>query len=138
MADRARRMALLLGGTLALVALAQLWSLWSFPRDIWWTGVDRALRVEEARDRVQVRVRGELLEDALRAGRLVMGGAGGQAPLGPGDVTVRLDNRDRELARRLPSWLVAAATFGAGATMVGFAVTGLSRRARARDAAAPR
>jgi len=126
--DPVRKSVLATGALLAAISIGGLWSFWAFPRDIWWTGADRALSAEAARDRVEVRVRGVPLEEALRSGTLSLAGGDGPARLGPGDVALRIDNRDRELARRLPAWLFAAAALGAGVAAFLLGALGLVRR----------
>ena len=130
--DPVRRSVLAAGALLVAISLGGLWSWWAFPREVWWTGTDRALTAEAARDRVEVRVRGIPLEEALRAGTLSLAGGEGPARLAPGDVALRLDNRDREIARHLPAWLVAAAALGAGVAALLLGALGLVRRPAAR------
>lgn len=98
------------GGIFFLTSSMQLIRFFTDRDDIWWTPMTSPLSLGEAHDRVEVYVRGEPLERALRSGRLQLALEG--RALTTADVGIRVNNRDPVRLKRLP--VVVAAAAGAG------------------------
>ena len=104
-------------------------------RDIWWTPRAMQLSLDEARDRFEVLLSGELLQDHIDRGSLSATDKNGERyRVVPEDVGVRLNN-----------WQTAKASFLNAAVFSGFALgvsvaclaIGLARRWSNRPAATP-
>ena|SRR2546422_940971 len=110
----ARVYLLVFGGIFFLISCVNLMRFYRVRDDIWWTPVNAPLSLEQSRDRVEVYVRGVPLQNALRSGRLQLTGDSGPASITPSDIGIRLNNRDRVKAGRVP--LLVASAAGAGFT----------------------
>jgi hypothetical protein len=93
--------------------------------DIWWTPLPLAVPLAETADRVEVYVRGRILEEHLHAGTLTLTGVPGPARVAAADITFRFNNRDRRTAQQLLS-LLASAAVGGAVLALGFSM--LARR----------
>ena len=110
----ARFYLLLFGGMFFLTSCISLVRFYREREDIWWTPVTAPLSLEQSRDRVEVYVRGALLQNALWSGRLQWVGETRPAPMTASEIGIRLNNRDRVKAERLPA--IVASSAGAGFT----------------------
>jgi len=108
----ARFYLLLFGGMFFLTSGISLVRFYYERDDIWWTPVTAPLSLEQSRDRVEVYVRGALLQNALPSGRLQWAGETGPASINASEIGIRLNNRDRVKAERLPAMLISAAAAG--------------------------
>ena len=112
------------------MSIPRLASFFGERSDIWWTPLPLAVTPMEAKDRVEVYVRGEPLERALDSGSLLVKSGAGVAPLTAADVKFRLNNWDRRRAGRIPLLLMSAATAGAGVIFLLYGIAGLRDRKR--------
>jgi hypothetical protein len=108
----ARKVWPVLGIVVLLIPASQLFRFFTQRSDIWWTPKPLAMPLAESTDRVEIYVRGELLQEQLRAQRLRVFTDGAAATVGVGDVTLRFNNRDRVRADQIPTLLVAALVTG--------------------------
>ena len=108
----ARLYLLLFGGMFFLTSTINLIRFYGERSDIWWTPSAAPLSLDQSRDRVEVYVRGVLLQNALQSGRLKMDGDYTSESLKASDIGVRLNNRDRVRAERLPIMLFSAVGVG--------------------------
>src|SRR5437899_103831 len=86
----ARLYLLLFGGTFFLISCVSLIRFYAERDDIWWTPRNSPVSLEESRDRVEIYVRGMLLQDALRSGRLQLLQHSGASSLNSSDKGIRL------------------------------------------------
>jgi len=122
----ARLYLIIFGGTFFLVSCASLIRFYAERDDIWWTPRNSPVSLEESRDRVEVYVRGLLLQDALRSGRLqLLMKDSGASSLNSSDIGIRLNNRDRVKAMRIPGMIASAAAAGFTGLIVLFGIIGL-------------
>jgi hypothetical protein len=120
---------ILIGGISVLVFGTQGIVLLLQSGEHWWTHADMPLTLEAARDRVEIHVAGRLMQKQLADGGLLLRAEGGAEPLRKEDVGIRLNNRHRIRAERLPWAFLTAALFGVGAALLGVGL-GLWVRAR--------
>jgi len=106
--DPNRRFFVLFGGIFFILSVADIVRSALEPEDIWWTPSALAVTVPEARDRVEIDVRGGPLQEALQTGSLRSTDKGAPAPLGLADIRIRFNNRDQVKAQRLPFLLIAS------------------------------
>lgn len=116
---------------LLLMSVPKLAAFLGERSDIWWTPETMALTAAQAKDRVQVLVRGEPLDRILESGALEMRTGGGPVPLGAQDVRFRINNWDRRRAARGPILVASGATAGAGIIFLVFGLAGVFDRRRA-------
>src|SRR5438094_8136202 len=108
----ARLYLIIFGGTFFLVSCASLIRFYAERDASWWTPRNSPVSLEESRDRVEIYVRGMLLQDALRSGRLQLLKDSGASSLNSSDIGIRLNNRDRVKAMRIPAMIASAAAAG--------------------------
>src|SRR5262245_29487137 len=121
----ARRRWLTFGSLLFLLAASHIVRLSMQSPDIWWTPKPLAVPLAESADRMEVYVRGALLQDELKARRIQVLAAEGSATLEAADVTVRFNNRDRVRAGQVWGHIVAALIAGASGVFVVLSLLGL-------------
>lgn len=121
----ARRPWLMFGGLVFLLAASHVVRLSTQSPDIWWTPKPLAVPLAESADRVEIYVRGGLLQDQLKAQRIQVVAPEGPATVGAADVAVRFNNRDRVRAGQIPGLLVAALVAGASGVFVVLSLLGL-------------
>ncbi len=109
---QARRFWLVFGIAILLIPASHLLRFFSQRSDIWWTPKPLAVPLAESTDRVEIYMRGELLQDHIRAQRLQMLTDRAPAAVSVGDITVRFNNRDRVRAEQIPGLLGAALLTG--------------------------
>jgi hypothetical protein len=114
-----RRYLIVFGGLILVLSLARVWAWATMPDDIRWTPPALSLTLGQAQEQVEVYVRGAPLRRELEAGRVRLG----DDPVGPEEVRVRLNHRDRVRLDGVPVLLVA--TLVAGMALV-FLVLGLA------------
>ena len=114
----ARFYLLLFGGMFFLTSCFNLVRSYYERDDIWWTPVTAPLSLEQSHDRVEVYVRGVLLQNALKSGRLKMDGDYTSESIKASDIGIRLNNRDHVKALRLPTLLMSAAGAGFAGLLV--------------------
>jgi hypothetical protein len=119
-----------LAAMLLLMSVPRLAAFFGERSDIWWTPEPLALAPAEAKDRVQVIVRGEPLERVLDSGVLEMKTGAGVVPLGAQDVKLRINNWDRRRAARGPILVLSGMTAGAGILFLVFGLAGVFDRRR--------
>lgn len=130
----ARKYLLIFGGVLFLGSALQVLRYFGQPADIWWTPKEMALPLAEASDRVEVYVRDVALPEQLEAGRVQLLTEAGPSRIAKSDVRVRLNNRDRIRAERIPLLIGAGIGLGVSATLMIFGVLGWGPTKRARAA----
>lgn len=79
--------------------------------DLYWTSVEEAPGLTEARSRAEVLVDGELLEELIEAGRVRVDGR----PVGPEQAQVRFNNRDMVTRAQM---IILAAAAAAGVALL--------------------
>jgi len=108
----------MLGVVFVLLSVLPLVRHFTERADIWWTPLPLAVPLAETADRVEVYVRGSILEQHLHAGTLTLTGVSGPARVAAADITFRFNNRDRRTAQQLPQLLASAALGGAVLALV--------------------
>ena len=98
--------------------------------DIWWTPKAMAVPLAESGDRVEIYVRGTMLQRLLDTGQVQLKTGAGSQALTSRDVGLRFNNWDRVRARRTPLLLGYAASAGVGAFFLASGLIGLFDRAR--------
>ena len=116
---------LVIGVIMVSLGLAQLGRMVFERTDIWWTPMNHALSLDDARERVLTYVQGQEFEERLERGELFLRTEAGTASVSPSDVVLRFNNWDKIRASRLPTVAVAAAMTAVGlALIVGWWVLG--------------
>ncbi len=113
-ANLARLYLLLFGGIFFITSCVNLVRFYRTPNDIWWTPITAPMSLEQSRDKVEVYIRGVPLQNALQSGRVQFAGQSGSSPVTTAEIGIRLNNRDRIKAERVPLMIASAA--GAGFT----------------------
>ncbi len=113
-ANLARVYLLLFGGIFFLTSCISLVRFYYVREDIWWTPMTAPLSLEQSRDKIEVYVRGVPLQNALQSGRVQFTGESGSSSVTTGEIGIRVNNRDRIKAERVPAMVASAA--GAGFT----------------------
>ena len=121
---RAGRLWLILGIVFLLIPASHLFRFFTQRSDIWWTPKPLALPLVESADRMEVYVRGQLLQEQLRARRLQVLAGEGPVTLDVADVSVRFNNRDRVRVAQIPGLLAAALVIGMAGVLVVLSVLG--------------
>jgi hypothetical protein len=124
-----RRYLLLWGSVILILSALSAIRLWRLPTDIWWTPAALAVPINESHDRVRVYIREEPLENILSGTRLLVAGESGAAPVGPMEVTMRFNNRDRVRAERLPMALATGLGIGVALMLLLTGIVGMGPRA---------
>jgi hypothetical protein len=123
----------ILGAAFLLPSAGQLVRFSLTRDDIWWTPRGTFVSLGESRDRVEVYVRGVLLQDLVDGQRLQLVSGASAAPITGADVGLRLNHWDRMRARKLPAVVMASiVAAGAGLVIV------IGARQLARDRRTPR
>jgi len=120
----ARLHLMLFGGMFFLISCVSLIRFYAERNDIWWTPMNAPVSLDESRDRVEIYVRGMLLQNALRSGRLQLVGDSEPASLTTSDIGIRLNNRERVKVMRIPEIIVSAAAAGFTGLIFLFGVIG--------------
>jgi hypothetical protein len=126
-----RKFTLVFGGLLFVLSALPIARYLGQPADIWWTPRALALPLSEAADRVEVYVGDEALQRLLESGRVQLLTGGGPVRVTESEVRLRLNNRDRIRAERIPSLLGACVMLGASGVLLLLGLLG-------RGLAAPR
>jgi hypothetical protein len=113
-----RRFWLIFGIAIFLIPASHLFRFFTQRSDIWWTPKALSVPLLESSDRVQIHVRGELLQEQLRAQRLRVLTDQGSITLTDSDVTLRFNNYDRVRAEQIPTLLTAAGGAGVAGVFV--------------------
>jgi hypothetical protein len=108
-----RKYQLIFGGVFFLMSALQLVRFFNQPSDIWWTPEALALPLADGADRVKVYVGRTELGELADAGRVHLVADSGATPVARAEIRLRINNRDRVRAERLPMLLVHAVTLGA-------------------------
>jgi len=114
MAAHGRRRAwhlVVIPATFLLLSSLRLYSYLRQPSDIWWTPAQLAVRLPDSSDRVEIYLRGALLQTLVGAGRLKI--MGDSAPVAAAEVRLRFNNWDRVRAERIASLVLWSALAGA-------------------------
>jgi hypothetical protein len=109
---------LIFGITIFLIPASHLFRFFTQRADIWWTPKALSVPLLESSDRVRIYVRGELLQEQLRAQRLRVVTDQGPVTLTDLDVTLRFNNHDRVRAVQIPTLLAAAGGAGVAGVVV--------------------
>ena len=113
-----KRKWLIIGCIMVSLGLAQLGRMVFERTDIWWTPMNHALPLDDARDRVLIYVQGQELEERLERGNLFLRTEAGTAAVSPSDVVLRFNNWDKIRASRLPIVALAAAMTAVGLVLI--------------------
>ena len=100
------------------LGLAQLGRTVFERSDIWWTPMNHALSLDDARDRVLIFVQGQRLEERLESGDLFPRTEAGTVAVTPSDVVLRFNNWDKIRASRLPIVAIYAAMTAVGLALI--------------------
>jgi hypothetical protein len=122
---RARRLWMVLGVVFLLIPAAHLFRFFTQRSDIWWTPKPLAVPLAESADRVEIYVRGQLLQEQVKGHRLQVLASEGAVTLDAADVTVRFNNRDRVRAEQIPGLLGAALVTAVAAVFVVLSALGM-------------
>ena len=109
---------LILGCIMVSLGLAQLGRTVFERSDIWWTPMNHALSLDDARDRVLIFVQGRRLEERLESGDLFLHTEAGTVAVTPSDVVLRFNNWDKIRASRLPIVAIYAAMSAVGLALI--------------------
>ncbi len=101
-----------LGLLVCALASYRVWQLWTRPAVDTWTPASFAQPLETVADRFEVRVAGEPMTKVVADGKLTRQAEVGTAPVRAEDVTVRVNNADRQKAETIPPMLAFAAVAG--------------------------
>jgi hypothetical protein len=123
--ERSRRLRLALGIVVLLIPASQIFRYFTQRSDIWWTPKALSVPLVESADRVEIYVRGQLLQELLDGQRLQVLTDRGPFPLGVSDVGLRFNNVDRVRARQIPLLLGAAVATGVVGAFVVLSALGL-------------
>jgi hypothetical protein len=115
-----RRYLIVFGGLFLALSLARVWAWVAMPDDNRWTPPALSLSLGEAGERVEVYVRGAPLRRELEAGRVRLD----DDRLGPEEVRVRLNHRDRVRLDGVPVLLVETLVAGMALVFLGLGLTG--------------
>ena len=119
-----RRFWLFFGIAILLIPASHLFRFFTQRSDIWWTPKALSVSLLESSDRVQIYVRGELLQEQLRAQRLRVLTDQGLVTPRESEVTLRFNNHDRVRAQQIPTLLSAAAGAGVAGMVVLLTILG--------------
>lgn len=86
--------------------------------DIWWTPRGTFVSLGESRDRVEVYVRGVLLQDLVDGQRLQLVSGASATPITGADVGLRLNHWDRVRAQKLAAVVLASIVAGAASLIL--------------------
>ncbi len=109
---------ILLGVLLGGLAGFRLWQLWNVPTDTHWLPAHLSVPLDAASDRLEVLLKGDPLLKALGDGRMTVTEKGNAVPVSPRDLTVRINNYDRDRAGQIPEMLAWAALAGAALVLL--------------------
>jgi hypothetical protein len=101
-----------LGLLVCALCLYKLYTLWDQPRDAYWNPAHLALPLDAAKDRFEILVQGKPLARAVDEKRVSIAVDGSILPLASSEVTVRVNDYDRQRTARIPVMLWLAATAG--------------------------
>lgn len=119
-----RRFWLIFGIAIFLIPASHLFRFFTQRSDIWWTPKALSVPPLESSDRVQIYVRGELLQEQLKAQRLRVLTDQGLVTLTDSDVTLRFNNYDRVRVAQMPTLLAAAGGVGLAGLVVLLSILG--------------
>ena len=122
---RARRLWMVLGVVFLLIPGSHLFRFFTQRSDIWWTPKPLAVPLAEAADRVEIYVRGQLLQEQVKEHRLQIVASQGAVTLDAADVTIRFNNRDRVRAGQIPGLLGAAFVTAVAAVFIVLSALGM-------------
>ena len=117
MPPRIRLFFLVFTAALFLIPAVSLFSELTRRSDMWWTPRTMLVPLGEAKDRVEIYARGQLLDGLIQAGQLRIAGDSGSSVLQARDIGLRLNNWDRVRGDRLLRLLIYAAMCGVTAVI---------------------
>ncbi len=113
-----KRKWLIMGSIMVSLGLAELGRMVFERTDIWWTPMNHALSLDDARARVLIYVQGQELEERVERGELFLRTEAGTAAVSASDVALRFNNWDKIRASRLPIAALAAALTAVGLVLI--------------------
>ena len=131
MKDYSRRFFLLFGVIFFLMSVLHLSRFFLQPSDIWWTPNSLRVSLRDSRDRTEIYVAGVLLQEQLKAGRLLLRDEQGTTRVDETAVTLRFNNWDRVRSQQASVLLSFAAGAGAAGATLLFAALGWTPRGAA-------